>query len=72
MQVHIANICDENIIALKDTTDDMELEAMTSSCEDYNMCMFIRTSDNGSYRSLKTAMDNNRLLKNMRIQRRCR
>ena len=41
----------------------MELEAMASSCEDYNMCMFIRNSDNGSYRSLKTTLDNNRLLK---------
>ena len=63
MQVHIANIWEDNIIALKETIDDMELEAMASSCEDYNMCMFIRNSDNGSYRSLKTTLDNNRLLK---------
>ena len=41
----------------------MELEAMASSCEVYNTCMFIRTYDNRRYRSLKSALDNNRLLK---------
>ena len=41
----------------------MELAAMSSLLEEHNVCMFIRISDNGRHRALKTFIDNKHLLK---------
>ena len=41
MQAHLAKICKENIIVVKEATVDMELVANELSCEDYNACMFM-------------------------------
>ena len=63
MQAHLVNIFEEDRISVKEATGDLELEAMTSSYEEYNTCMFICISDNGRYIYLNNTLDNEHLLK---------
>ena len=63
MQSHLANIYKENISAVKEATEDMELAAMSLLCNEYSTCMFIRISGNGRYRSLNSNLDNEHILK---------
>ena len=58
MQAHFAKICKENSIAVKEATENMELEAKVSSCKEYYMCMLIRIAVNVGYRDIKTTLDN--------------
>ena len=63
MQTHLANVCEENSIRVKEVTDNIELTTMTLPCEEYNTCMFIHIDNNRRYRALKSTLDNYHLLK---------